>query len=671
MKPTPRLLASLVALALSAFHPRVHAQTTATLTTLYSFSHAGETASTYALAQGMGGNLFGVTTFGGENEDGTVFQLTTSGVLTTIYSFDSGGADGYEPSSALILGSDGNLYGTTDLGGTDNEGTVYRITQAGALKTLHGFDVADGYFPSGTLAVGKNGNFYGTTVGGGSGGGQFGHGTVFEMTPGGSLLTRHSFTSADGAQPGAGVVRGSDGDLYGTTPFGGTDNSGTVFQIIPANGFKTLYNFTGGDDGGQPAAGLVERGAGNFYGTTKGGANGDGTVFFITRAGGAPTTVYTFDGSDGRQPSVLVLGNDGNFYGTTEFGGMNDEGTVFQLTPDGHLTTLIDFNATDANGIYPASGLLLASDGFFYGTTAGGKVGNTTVAGTVYKLDVHTAAGTVVFSAKSYSVNEAAGSRILTVRRIGSTNGAIFVDYSEADGTALAGTDYKSATGRLTWADGDAADKTFAVTILNRHLTSGMKTFTVKLTPVTGGGSVGAISTASVNILDNDPAPPVITSATMDTAFVDKAFTYQIEAANGATSYGVGGLFAGITVNKETGLISGTPTGAGTHTLTLQAANAGGTGTAMLALKVLATPSITSKDTAAATVGKTFSYQITATNDPTSFGVGGLFKGITVNQTTGLISGTPTAAGTHSLDLRAANAGGTGDETLTLTVKNP
>ena len=166
-------------------------------------------------------------------------------------------------------------------------------------------------------------------------------------------------------------------------------------------------------------------------------------------------------------------------------------------------------------------------------------------------------------------------------------------------------------------------------------------------------------------------AVPVITSTDTLIAHVGTAFTYQIKATNNPTSYGVSGLFSGVTVNQQTGLISGTPTAAGTHTLTLRAINSGGTGTATLTLTVKeAIPVISSPASAAATAGKAFSYQIKASNSPTSYGVGGLFSGITVNQTTGLISGTPTAAGTHMLILRATNAGGTGDETLTLTV-NP
>ena len=149
----------------------------------------------------------------------------------------------------------------------------------------------------------------------------------------------------------------------------------------------------------------------------------------------------------------MVLGNDGNFYGTTEFGGTGNYGTVFQLTPPGALTTLYDFDTVGTVGIYPSGGLLLGSDGYFYGTTLGrAGVGTSTpaVSGTVYRVAVNTAAGTVQFAAASTNVNEYAGNVTLTIHRLGSTVGAISVDYAETDGTALAGIDYKATTGTLT-----------------------------------------------------------------------------------------------------------------------------------------------------------------------------------------------------------------------------
>ena len=189
-------------------------------------------------------------------------------------------------------------------------------------------------------------------------------------------------------------------------------------------------------------------------------------------------------------------------------------------------------------------------------------------------------------------------------------------------------------------------------------------TSTVTLSATNAGGTGNAALTLTIN-----PAPPVITSATTASGTVGIAFSYQITATNTPTSYGATGLPAGLSVNTTTGLISGTPTAAGTPTVTLSATNAGGTGNATLTLTInQAAPAITSATTASGAVGTAFSYQITATNSPTNYGATGLPAGLSVNTGTGLISGTPTAAGSTTVTLSATNAGGTGNASLTLTI---
>ena len=175
-----------------------------------------------------------------------------------------------------------------------------------------------------------------------------------KSTPSGTLTTLYSFAGSDGAQPTAGLVQGSDGNLYGTTSADG----GTVFKITPSGALTTLYNF-GGSDGVKPYAGLVQGSDGNFYGTTYyGGENDLGTVFPKITPGGTLTTLHSFAGGDGAQPgAALVQASDGNFYGTTEFGGVDgtDVGTVFKITPSGTLTTY-SFDFID--GWHPLAGLV-------------------------------------------------------------------------------------------------------------------------------------------------------------------------------------------------------------------------------------------------------------------------------------------------------------------------
>jgi uncharacterized repeat protein (TIGR03803 family) len=321
----------------------------------------------------------------------TAFAAPT---LTTLHTF-TGSPDGADPEAGLVEGNDGNFYGTTADGGTDGHGTVFRISTAGALSVLYSFTGgADGGTPDAALAVGSEGNFYGITANGGTDG----HGTVFKISPAGALATLHTFTgSPDGADPGSGLVEGSDSNFYSTTANGGTDGDGTVFKISPSGALTVLYSFTGGPDGGNPKGALMEGSDGNFYGTTDLGTNtscngesGCGTVFKISPAG-ALTTLYRFtERADGANPeSGLVEGSDSNFYGTAAFGGTSTScnggsgcGTVFKITPTGILTTLHSFTG-GTDGSTPMAGLVQGSDSNFYGTTSQAGING---GGTAFKI---------------------------------------------------------------------------------------------------------------------------------------------------------------------------------------------------------------------------------------------------------------------------------------------
>jgi uncharacterized repeat protein (TIGR03803 family) len=359
-----------------------------TFNSLASFDGTDGYESFSWLAQGTDGNLYGTTELGGISGDGTVFKLTPEGALTTMHNFCSlaNCADGSSPYAGLILAADGDFYGTTAYGGANGCGTVFKITTQGNLTTLYSFcslaNGADGNNPNTGVLQATDGNFYGTTVGGGAG-----YGTAFKMTPQGTLTTLYKFLHVDGATPSA-LVQGANGNFYGTTAEDGAHDSGTVFQMTPQGRLTTLYSFCSQADcadGKSPEAALVQATNGNFYGTAwAGGASGDGTVFEIT-VGGTLTTLYSFDFTDGQGPSDgvgLVQATDGNFYGETSGGGA-EYGTVFEITPSGTLTTLHTFGKAD--GEAPLGGLVQATDGSFYGTTVFGGTDND---GTVFSLSV-------------------------------------------------------------------------------------------------------------------------------------------------------------------------------------------------------------------------------------------------------------------------------------------
>jgi uncharacterized repeat protein (TIGR03803 family) len=308
-----------------------------------------------------------------------VFKMTQAGALSIVYNF-MGTSDGGEPQAGLVQGVDGNFYGTTLLGGSAGSGTVFKVTPGGTLTTLHNFaGNPDGARPVGGLTQGLDGNFYGTTLQGGSNS----NGMVYRVTPAGTLTILHSFTNnPDGAQPSSSIVQAVDGNFYGTTNAGTTNGNGTIFKFTQAGAFSTVYTFPSYSGPQSSVAGLVQGADGNLYGTTSGGGSGFGTVFKFT-FDGTLTTIYNFHGnsSDGSAPVPgMIVGSDGNFYGTTST-------TLFQLTPGGTERTLFNYtsNSNSTTVGMTTAGLIQATDGNFYGTCVNG--GDSEL-GCVFRLQV-------------------------------------------------------------------------------------------------------------------------------------------------------------------------------------------------------------------------------------------------------------------------------------------
>jgi len=515
---------------------------------------------TGTLVQGTDGNFYGMTVTGGTFNEGTAFRMTPQGVVTILHNFGSTVThDGTFPHGSLVLGADGNFYGTAALGGTANLGTVFMMTSQGAVTILHNFGGTannDGSDPQGGMVLGGDGNFYGTTLTGGAG---F-SGTVFMMTPQGAVTILHSFQDGtvtnDGLSPQLPVVQGADGNFYGTTPQGGPAGRGTAFRITPQGTLTILHSFGDGsvtNDGQMPMSALIQLPDGNFYGTTSNGSvtSPNGVVYKMTSAG-AITILHTFQDesvlNDGSQPNgALVLGSDGNLYGTAQLGGgVSNEGCVYELSSTGKFLILHGFqDGSVANdGSTPLTALVQGSDGNLYGMTQAGGAN--------------------------------------------SSNGTAYV---------IA------------------------------------------------------------------PTQMLVTSPTTASASVTLPFSYQVVATHAPTGFSATNLPDGLSIDPLTGLITGTPTTVQTKVAVITLTNAAGSENFSLTITVgsLPAPVVTSVLTAYGSVGAAFTYTTTATNAPTGYAATGLTgTGLSIDPATGIISGTPTSAGTLSVSLTASNATGPG-----------
>ncbi len=411
----------------TVFEVRAGSGTITTLASFSSFNTANGEDPVAGLVEDGSGDLFGTTLYGGASSDGTVFEVRAgSGTITTLGSFS--GTKGAFPEAGLIEDGTGNLFGTTLSGGALDYGTVFELpvliqtvnrasTSTSLVSSVNPSVLGQSVTFTATVAVNSPGSnavanptgavtFYDSGI-------SLGTGTLSGASPDTATFTttmlsvgRHpitaiypgdtnfagsgtpstpttlaSFNITNGANPEAGLVEDSSGNLFGTTAGGGASKDGTVFEVRASSGTITTLASFNGTNGEFPAAGLVEDSSGNLFGTTsEGGASKDGTVFEVRAGSGTITTLASFNGTNGDGPAAgLVEDSSGNLFGTTAAGGASNDGTVFEVKAgSGTITTLASFNGT--NGARPLAGLVEDSSGNLFGTTLfGGASGDGTV----------------------------------------------------------------------------------------------------------------------------------------------------------------------------------------------------------------------------------------------------------------------------------------------------
>jgi uncharacterized repeat protein (TIGR03803 family) len=438
-----------------------------------------EPASPGAIVQGRDGNLHGVAVNGGSGNGGA-YKLTTGGIETTIVDFTSLQA---AANSGLTLATDGNFYGSSATGGSNGLGSIYQVSAAGVLTTLYSFaGPSDGALPVGPLIQASDGALYGVTQGETG----FYPSTLFKITTAGVLTTLHTFNAATEGTPaaGAGLIQGSDGNLYGCNT-GGSSGFGTIFKSTTAGAVTVLHNLQN-SDGSTPQYSLLQGTDGLLYGTTvNGGANGAGAVFKVTTSG-TLTVLHNFNyTTDGNPPgSSLVQATDGNFYGMAHGAGAFNAGTIYEITSGGAYTVVSNL---DTSGVWPATPLLQHTNGVLYG-------------GTFYTTGISAGVGVIY----SFNIGAAAFAKLITTSgTVGSTLEILGQTFKKATSVSFAG----------------VTTSTFTVNSSGTYMTvtvpTGAKTGTVTVTETTGslasGQSFNVLPTISSFTPSSGPVGTVVT----------------------------------------------------------------------------------------------------------------------------------------------------------------
>lgn len=517
------------------------------VTTLHSFSGQDGSSPNAALVLGPDGNFYGTTASGGANGSyGTIFKISSTGTFNQLHSFS--GADGSGPAAALALGSNGNFYGSTVSGGANNAGSIFTVTSAGALTTLYSFSGPDGSAPRAPLTLNTDGNFYGTTS---SGGANPQYGTVFKITPAGVLTTIHNFAGTDGSAAEAVLLLGTDGNFYSSTISGGSGAQyGILFSITPAGTITTLYSFSG-TDGSNPGGGLTLGTDGNFYATTgAGAANGLGSIFRLTvtpafsmtsvNSSASPSSygaaltftaaVNPFSGT-GSPTGSVTFADSGNPLGTVGITGGTAAFTISTLSPGQHSISASyggdsNFKPSSVTFAQPISQLVGAAavssslNPSVYGQSV-------TLTGTITPPQgAPVPTGTVTFTngaAQLGTVTMAGGSASVTTAGLGGGTQSISVSYS-------GDSNYSPGTATLSQIVNTAPTTASLVSSVNPSAFGQMVTLTAGVAPVSASGT----PTGTITFMDGGTTLGAVSLTAGSASFATSALvsgTHSLTAA--------------------------------------------------------------------------------------------------------------------------------------------
>ena len=597
------------------------------------------------------GNVFGTSQSGGSNGNGYVYEVAAGSHTVTMLVTFNGSGNGSGPMNGLIEDSSGNIYGATAFGGADGDGTIYELA-AGThiLTTLVTFNGTNGSIPNGGLVMDNSGNLFDTTESGGSSGG----GVVYEVAAGTHALTvLANFTgAANGSSPYGPLYEDSSGNLFGTTGGGGSSGDGTVWEVVAgSHTITTLATFTG-SNGSDPNGHVIEDSSGNIYGTTSGGgASGDGTVFEVAANTHTLTDIVTFTGSanGGNPVDGLIQDSHGNMYGSTGYGGAYGDGILFELAAGTHaFTTLATFAGT--NGAHPYGELAMDGSGDLYGaTTGGGASGYGAVfelnSSSTFTITATDATGAAASQSYNVTINAYTAPTISTTslpnwtidrpysQTVVATGGTAPVIFNVSAGSLPTGLSLNTSTGAITGTPTTTTGSPFSFTITatDAFNNTGSEAYSI------------AISTL-----------PTITTTTLPNWTVKQPYSRTLGVSSGTApdSFTVtsGSLPAGLSLTTSTGVISGTPTATGSASFTISVTDAAGA-MASQSYSVTINPSLTITTTTLpnGTVNQSYSSTINVSGgtSPDTFAItaGSLPTGLSLNSNTGAITGTPTASG--------------------------